>query len=165
MFISVISLMSCEKKMTRYETEFIGLFDTLTRIVTYSYNKKDFTEHSQLIYDSLKEYHELYDIYNNYPGINNMKTINDNAGIAPVKVDKRIIDLLLFSREWYGKTGGKLNVAMGSVLKIWHDYRTEGIDNPEEAELPPLELLQEASLHTDMGLTMTNSTVYLQTPK
>ncbi len=62
--VSVFSLVSCQKKKTRYETEFIGFFDTLTRVVAYSNSKKEFTEHSQLIYDSVKEYHELYDIYN-----------------------------------------------------------------------------------------------------
>ena len=84
-----IQLTACgEKKKTRYEAEFLVLFNTVTKIVAYTESKEEFTEYSQLIYDSLKEYHELYDIYNNYRGKNNIKTINDNAGINPVKVDK-----------------------------------------------------------------------------
>ena len=35
-----------------------------------------------------------YDIYHDYEGMNNIKTINDNAGIQPVKVDEEIIELL-----------------------------------------------------------------------
>lgn len=38
----------------------------------------------------------------------------------------------------YELTDGKTNIAYGSVLKIWHEYRTDGIDDPENAELPPL---------------------------
>ena len=47
----------------------------------------------------LEEYHRLYDIYDEYEGINNVKTINDAAGQGPVEVDERIIDLLLFCRR------------------------------------------------------------------
>lgn len=162
------SLIGCStNKMNRYESEFLELFDTATMIVGYAENKEQFTDYSQLIYDNLKEYHELYDIYNNYDGINNIKTINDNAGIKPVKVDKKIVDLLKFSKEIYKLTNGKTNVAFGAVLKIWHDYRTEGIDDPENAVLPPIELLKEASLHTDINnviIDEENSTVFLKDP-
>ena len=68
-----------------------------------------------------------FDIYDNYDGVNNVKTINDNAGIAPVEVDKELIDLLELSREEYELTSGKVNVAMGSVLSIWHTYRRRAL--------------------------------------
>lgn len=167
MFI-LISLTACgEKELIRYESEFIMLFDTATRIVGFAESKEEFTEYSQIIYDNLKEYHQLYDIYNNYEGINNIKTINDNAGIKPVKVDKRIIDLLIFSIDLYEETEGKTNIVFGSVLKIWHEYRTNGTDFPENAALPPEELLLSASLHTnieDIIIDEENSTVFLKDP-
>lgn len=155
------------KKQSRYEAGFLKLFDTKSQIVAYTDSKAEFTRHSQLIYDSLKELHELYDIYNDYEGINNLKTVNDNAGIAPVKVDRRIIDLIRFAREWYDKTDGRINIAYGAVLRIWHDYRTEGIENPEEAQLPPMDKLREAQKHTDINRVIINeeeSTVYLEDP-
>lgn len=155
-------------KKNRYEAEFLELFDTATTIIGYSDSKEEFTEYSRLIYDSLKEYHELYDIYNDYDNVNNIKTINDNAGIKPVKVDKRIIDLLAFSKEIYKYTNGKTNIAFGSVLKIWHDYRTEGIDDPENAKLPSIDELKDASLHTsidDVIIDEENSTVFLKDSK
>jgi thiamine biosynthesis lipoprotein len=155
-------------KKTRYEASFLELFDTMTIIVGYTKDKEEFSEYAQLIYDNLMEYHELYDIYNNYEGINNMKTINDNAGIKPVKVDQKIIDLLQFSKEAYDLTDGKVNIAFGAVLAIWHDYRTEGLDDPDNAELPPMELLKEKVKHTDINHVIINeedSTVYLEDPE
>ncbi len=155
-----------EKK--RYEAQFLKLFDTVTQIVAYSDSKEAFTKHSQLIYDTLKEYHQLYDIYNDYPGINNIKTINDNAGIKPVKVDKKIIDLLLFAKKWYKDTDGKLNVALGAVLKIWHKHREEGIEDEAAATLPDIAELKEANKHTDINkviIDQANSTVFLEDPK
>lgn len=162
---------SCAKTdaydMKRYEAEFIELFNTFTKIVGYSETEEEFKSYAQQIYDDLTEYHRLYDIYNDYDGLNNIKTINDNAGIKPVKVDQKIIDLLVFSKSMYELTDGKTNVAYGSVLKLWHDYRTDGIDDPENAELPPLEMLQEASEHTDINdviIDIENSTVFLKDP-
>lgn len=160
---------SCSlKKKTRYQAQFLELFDTVTTIIGYTDTKEDFSEFAQTVYDNLKEYHELYDIYNEYEGINNIKTINDNAGIAPVKVDQRIIDLLLFSKEAYTLTRGRVNIAFGAVLEVWHDYRTEGIDDPENAKLPPMELLEERAYHTDINkviINETDSTVYLEDPE
>lgn len=168
LILIIISLTGCsDKEPIRYQSEFIMLFDTVTRIVGYSKSKEEFTEYAQIIYDNLKEYHQLYDIYNDYEGINNIKTINDNAGIKPVKVDKRIIDLIKFSKDMYEKTNGKTNIAFGAVLKIWHEYRTIGIEDPANAALPPIEELRIASEHTnieDIIIDEEQSTVFLRDP-
>lgn len=164
-----VSLIGCgrqkENKKTRYEASFMGLFDTVTKIVGYTDSKEEFTKYSQLIYNSLKEYNDDYDIYHDYPGINNIKTINDNAGIKPVKVDKKIIDLLVFGQEEYKKTNGRMNIAMGSVLSIWHKYREDGINDEKNAALPPMGQLKEAAKHTDINkmiIDKENSTVFLE---
>lgn len=152
----------------RYEASFLELFDTASVVVGYAKSEEDFTKYSQKVYDELKVYNELFDIYNNYEGINNMKTINDNAGIKPVKVDKKIIDLLSFSKEMCEKTDGKVNVAFGTVLSVWHDHREEGLNNPDRATLPDYEELKERNEHTnikDMIIDENASTVYLQDPE
>lgn len=161
----IFSLTACTKQeKKRYEAEFLLLFDTVTQIIGYTNTEEEFAGQVNLIYDNLEEYHQLFDIYHNYDGINNIKTINDQAGIAPVKVDQKIIDLLLFSKEAYEMTDGKVNVAYGAVLRIWHDHRDAGIDDPEKATLPDMDLLQEASVHTDFNqvvIDVENLTVYL----
>ncbi len=109
-------------------------------------------------------FHQLFDIYHDYDGIHNLKTINDNAGIKPVKVDESITDLLIRARDWYDSTGGMVNIAMGSVLSIWHDYRESASPNEAGAKLPPPEALEQAAQHTDIGrlvINQTQSTVYL----
>ena len=161
----LITTTSCSvKEQKKYSAQFLELFNTITEIIAYSDSKEDFSAFAQLIYDNLEEYHKLYDKYNNYDGINNIKTINDNAGIKPVKVDQRIIDLLLFSKNQYQQSEGKVNIAMGSVLEIWHEYREDGINNPETASLPPMEQLEAANMHTDIDkliIDEASSTVYL----
>lgn len=169
MIAVIFNLSACtSNKNKRYEASFLDLFDTMTTVVGYAHNKDEFTEYARIIHDKLKEYHELYDIYHNYEGINNIKTINDNAGVAPVKVDPKIIDLLKLSKEAGKLTGGEMNDAFGAVLSVWHQYRTEGIEDPEAAKLPPMELLKEKAKHTDIDAVIIDeaaSTVFLKDPE
>lgn len=146
----------------QYKAGYIDVFDTVTEFIGYDDSKEAFFEKARHLNDQLKVYHQLYDIYNEYEGINNLKTINLNAGIQPVKVDNKIIDLLKYSKELYTNTNGKINVAFGSVLSIWHKYRSYG------KELPPMDLLQEASKHCDINNVIIDeeqSTVYLSDPE
>ena len=151
----------------QYTATFLNLFDTVTTIIGRAEREEAFKEISQAIHDDLLFYHQLFDIYNDYEGMNNIKTINDNAGIAPVKVDKAIIDLLKDCRQAYDLTGGKVNVMMGSVLYLWHVARNDGIHDPAHAKLPDMEKLREAAAHTGFDLLVIDaeaSTVYITDP-
>jgi thiamine biosynthesis lipoprotein len=159
--------LSGEAQLNRYTATFLDVFDTRTEIVGFAKNKEEFAGDAQLIKDRLIYYNQLYDIYNDYPGVNNIKTINDNAGIAPVEVDPEIIALLQFSIDTYYETDGAVNVALGSVLKLWHRQRELGIADPERAKLPDEEALIEASKHTDITCVVIdtdNNTVFLTDP-
>ena len=167
LIIITISTTACSniKKPQRYQAQFLELFDTVTTIIGYAPKEEEFSKFSQSVYDDLKEYHQLFDIYHDYEGINNIKTINDNAGIAPVKVDPKIIEMLKFSKEAYELSNGKINIAFGAVLSVWHDYREEGTNDPEAAKLPPMELLKEKAQHIDINKMIIDekaSTVYLE---
>ncbi len=165
----ILGTCSCgSEEPKRYEAQFLNLFDTVTTIVAYSQDEEKLAEQVQWIYDELEIYHQLFDIYNEYPGVKNIKTINDHAGIAPVKVDQKLIDLLIFSKEMHGLTHGKVNVAFGSVLSIWHNYREQGIENPDLSRLPSRLELEEAALHTDIEkviIDTARSTLYLEDEK
>lgn len=141
-----------ETQLRRYEASFLTLFDTVTTVVGYAPDEGSFQVEVQKIHDELLAYHQLFDIYNNYPDINNIKSINDSAGGEPVLVDKRIIELLNFCHELAEFTDGCVDITMGSVLSIWHDARTEGINDPENAALPDPEALKEAAKHTGFRL-------------
>ena len=53
----------------RYQAEFFGLFDTVTTLVGYAPDRASFTALAQKTQDLLREYHELYDIFNTYHGV------------------------------------------------------------------------------------------------
>ena len=173
LFVTVIMLMgllpaaSALGETTRYKTSFFDVFDTYSEIIVYAQSEAEAQTVLQNAHAELLAYHQLFDIYNNYEGINNLKTVNDQAGQSPVAVDQRIMDLLLFAKDMYTQTDGRMNIAMGSVLSIWHDYRTAGIDDPEQAALPGMEELQAAAAFTDitrMILDDEANTVFLEDP-
>ena len=157
-----------KNEMVRYTATFLDVFDTKTDVVGYVTGEEEFTAQVELLKEKLVYYNQLYDIYHNYEGINNIKTINDNAGIAPIVVDREIIGLLQFSKDMYEQTQGQTNIAMGSVLSIWHDYREAGVNSPLDAKLPPMDELENASAHMDIGDIIIDeeaSTVYLSDPE
>ena len=148
----------------QYTASFLDVFDTVTSITGKAENEEVFRSKIQSIHDALGEYHQLFDIYNAYDGINNLKTVNDNAGIAPVKVDSRIIALLKDCKTYYELTDGMVNPAMGSVLQLWHVARNDGINDPANAYLPKEDKLQEASQHMNFEAVIIDeaaSTVYI----
>ena len=155
-----------EKK--QYTATFLTLFDTVTTILGRAESQEAFSATAQEIHDELLEYHQLFDIYNDYEGLNNLKTINDNAGHAPVEVDSRILDLLEDCKAYYTLTDGRVNVAMGSVLALWHTAREDGINDPQNAYLPDQAALEEATKHCNLDqviLDRAASTVYLADPE
>jgi thiamine biosynthesis lipoprotein len=164
----VLILVGCRNnantEYTKYSDSFFDCFDTLTQVVGYTKSEDEFSRYFEKIKVRFRELHMLFDKYNEYHGINNIKTINDNAGKAPVKVKKEIIDLILFSKDWYIRTEGLTNIAMGSVLEIWHQYREDAIYDPANAKIPPMDALLKAAEHTDINdviVDEANSTVYL----
>lgn len=150
-----------------YTATYLTLFDTLTTIKGFAESEAEFQAMVQKIHDELEEYHQLFDIYNDYD-IPNLKTVNDSAGVAPVKVDKRIIALLLDCKVYYELTNHKVNAAMGSVLSLWHDARTHGINDPVNAALPDTNALLLAAEHMDLECVVIDedaSTVFITDPE
>ncbi len=151
----------------QYTATFVTLFDTITTIVGKAYSENEFKQKVQPIYDELERYHKLFDIYNEYEGINNLKTLNDKAAYAPVTVDGAILELLQDCKDYYKSTDGVFNAAMGSVLEIWHVARTDGLNDPENAYLPNLAELEKARMHInpeDIIIDKENSTVFFADP-
>ena len=131
----------------QYSATFLTVFDTVTTIVGRDVSEDAFREKAQKVHDELLVYHRLFDIYNEYEGINNLKTINDHPGEV-IAVDPVVIDLRLDCKAYCELTDGRVNAAMGSVLKLWHDAREDGLNDPENAHLPEESALKAAAEHT-----------------
>ena len=161
-FITAFS--SCSKKEPMQKT-YYEYFDTVSTVYSYAKEKqKDFDANCSFIASELESYHRLFDIYHEYSGINNLKTVNDNAGKSPVKVDRKLIDFILYAKEMYDATDKEMNIAMGSVLSLWHDKREKASANPENASVPLTDDLASAAEHISFDKIIIDkeaSTVYI----
>lgn len=163
-----LSSSSCKPKYKEYNYQFLGTFDTVVNIVGHMTSQKKFDELKTYAEKRFNELNKLFDIYHEYDGIKNIKNINDNAGISPVVVEEEILNLLILSKTWYTKTNGKVNVAFGNVLKIWHDYRTKADPEDDNPEIPTIEELQKANENVSIDsivLNLNNKTVFISDPK
>lgn len=134
-----------EKK--RYQASYLTLFDTVTTILGYEEDQDIFSAEAARIHDQMEAYDHLYDIYHEYPDLVNLCTVNRHPG-ETFTVDQRIIDLLKLAREADEFSGHRTNAMFGAVLRIWHEVREEGIEDPESARLPELSELEAAAGHT-----------------
>ena len=99
--ISCGTLKSEKNQFSAYSMEY---FDTVITITGFAHSKEEFDAVANDALSLLGEYHRLYSIYHRFDGLENLCTINElTDGEHPtVKVDKRIIDLLLYIRV-FGK--------------------------------------------------------------
>lgn len=110
----------CEKKTTSY-------FDTTISLKLYV--EEDYTYDIDTVFsnfiDTLETYHQYFDKYNEYEGINNVYTINNSSEAV-------VLDEALFSAIEYGIDHSDLvvldetelfNIALSPVTEVWHDAR------------------------------------------
>ena len=161
-----------EEYPTRSKTVSYSYFNTVSTLSAYgNITDAEFDAYVNTVDEMLKYYHELFDIYYEYTGVNNLKTVNKNAGKAPVTVDEELIVFLQYCKELYFLTAEKTNVMFGSVLSLWHGAREladESAGYLDESLLPTQEELTEAAKHTSINLLVINEeekTVYISDPE
>ncbi len=158
------------------------VLDTVCSVQVYLTPEQEDDGYEDWIHERLLSYHRLFDAYNGYEGLNNVYTINQNAGVAPVPVEEDLYEVIRFSVENMEETGGNTNIVLGSVTQIWKAFMNsvaeeeerarkaagEGIDSVPTTAFPSEEELEEAAKHTDIsGLLLDEEarTVYLSDPE
>ncbi len=158
-FFALALFSSCLRKEEKMYTETVeGMFDTVHIISSYDKSEGEFKRKVELYKNEMERLHKLYTIYEDIEGINNIKTINDNAGIRPVKVDADIIRLIKDSIKWNREISSKVDISAGKVIEEWEKARKEG-------KVPSSEELLKASECTGIDNIIINekeSTVFLK---
>lgn len=148
---------------------YFAFFDTVSYIYSYSGDsQEDFEARCEGASKVLEGYHQLFDIYYEYSGVTNLRTLNENAGGEAMVVDEKLVDFLLYAKELYEATDGEMNIMMGSVLRLWHDCREQAGSDPKNARIPTKEELAEANKHTSMSfleIDKENKTVRITDPE
>ena len=163
------TLLPAGAQMNKYSNMFLDTFDTVIQIIGYAESDEVFSQQAEQVHQMYIYLHKLFDTYNSYEneGIVSIYTLNERAAKEPVAVDPILFGLLTYCKSNYEMCQSQVNVAMGSVLSIWHDYREKGLENPENAKLPPMDALSAALEHADINdlvLDSENMTVYFADP-
>lgn len=151
-----------QAEQQKYTTTFFDVFDTVTTIIGYADSQQQFDSVVSQAKDLFVRYHQVYDGYNAYEGVNNLYFVNANAAQGPVPAEPELIALLLWARDTQASLCGRVNIAMGAVLRLWHDAREGG------ATLPDAQSLASAARHVDMANVIIDEqagTVYFADPE
>lgn len=145
---------------SKYSRNIFGYFDTVTTVMAYVNSQEEFDQLCALAENEMDYLHKLFDGYNSYSDMHNLWYLNRYAAKEPVQVEEPLFDLLLKCRDMQAQYS-KVNIAMGSVLSLWHDARETGV-------LPTKEALEAAAVHTDFSdviFNEENRSVYYEDPR
>ena len=56
----------------KFSGTFFGSFDTITTVIGYATEQKIFDENFAMVSDLFARYHQVFDAYNEYEGVNNL---------------------------------------------------------------------------------------------
>lgn len=141
------SLWGCGTSQRRSVTWYT-YFDTVTTVTGYG-SERQFRAACDIIEDVLLRYHRATDIYHEYSGVVNARTVNLRAGAGPVSPAPELMEVLTFGREVYDLTEGQCDIALGAVLSLWHERREAALSG-ETPRLPEETALKEAGRHCDI---------------
>lgn len=151
-----------QAEQQKYSTSFFDVFDTVTTIIGYADSQETFDRVVGEARQQFVRYHQVFDGYNAYDGVHNLYYVNQNAASGPVPAEPELMTLLAWIRDLQPSLEGRVNVAMGAVLRLWHDAREAGVALPDEAAL------REAAEHVDMSQVILDEqagTVYFADPE
>lgn len=167
--ILVLSLLTgCAPTRSYHSEVLLDYFDTVCVISAADQTEEEFQALVANVRNELEADHRLFDRYHAYDGMENLFTVNEKAGKAPVEVDPKLFELFTLGVRFYELTGGKVNIALGAVLDVWHDAMETALTTPEAAYVPKEEALREANRHTDISklvLDAEHLTVFFEDPE
>jgi thiamine biosynthesis lipoprotein len=138
------TLQQCSKVWTSY-------LHTVVSLKMYIDND-DIIDTSAIIEDVeeiLSLYNHISDKYALYPGVTNIKTINDNPTDTH-EISEELFDLIEFSLDHQEEVGNIFNIALGPVINVWHDYR-ENCNTSGICEIPTIGELETQNVYTDQS--------------
>ncbi len=182
LLLGLVLLVGCKEKEVieeRYRHTFFDTFDTVVTTIVYAKDQEEADKYNKYIEERFIVLHKEFDKYKNYDGVNNVKTINDNAGLKPIKVSDDLYGLIEKSIEWYYEYSDNTDISFGKVLNIWSEYRDlsdthvlggeiiASVNTDTDKLLPTIEELEVANQYTGIEhivLDKENKTVFIDNP-
>lgn len=170
----IIALIGCKTSINYTQKQMYSFDSGFDTVIAYIEWVEDgdiqYRENANKTFEKFLYYNGLFDSFHDYENINNIKMINDNAGIKAVSVNQEVIDMLLEAKYFYDISYGKIDVTAGKMISLWHDAREIGMElntHGEYGEVPNREQLEESIKHKGWDKIIIddeNNTVFITDP-
>ena len=174
LFLLLVICMGCKTSINYTQKQMYSFDSGFDTVIAYIEWVEDgdtqYRENANKTFEKFSSYNGLFDSFHDYENINNIKTINDNAGIKAVSVNQEVIDMLLEAKYFYDISYGKIDVTAGKMISLWHDAREIGMElntNGEYGDIPNREELEESINHKGWDKIIIddeNNTVFITDP-
>jgi thiamine biosynthesis lipoprotein len=150
--IAVIASPLYLKREREYRSERF-LMDTLVSIRAYSSDEEKL---KGAVTEAYGEMQRIADLSDRFPApgsaacrASDVCRINENAGIAPVRVHRDIMEMLLLAKKYHGLSRGAFDVTIGPLMDLW-GFAGESPQVPPTGKLAAaLNLVDESKLIID----------------
>lgn len=120
-----------------YYSKNLFYMDTVINIKIYSNNKRKVEQAFQEIENLYQKYEQITNFYDENSELSKLnQDINTN-------ISDELWQLIKIGADWYDKSNGLLNINIGNLTKLWHDFR----ENPQE--LPDVSDIKINNLNID----------------
>lgn len=174
LFLLLVICMGCKTSINYTQKQMYSFDSGFDTVIAYIEWVEDgdtqYRENANKTFEKFSYYNELFDSFHDYENINNIKTINDNAGIKAVSVNQEVIDMLLEAKYFYDISYGKIDITAGKMISLWHDAREIGMEfntHGEYGEVPSRAELEESIKHKGWDKIIIddeNNTVFITDP-
>ena len=174
LFLLLVICMGCKTSINYTQKQMYSFDSGFDTVIAYIEWVEDgdtqYRENANKTFEKFSYYNKLFDSFHDYENINNIKTINDNAGIKAVSVNQEVIDMLLEAKYFYDISYGKIDVTAGKMISLWHDAREIGMElntHGEYGEVPNSAELEESIKHKGWDKIIIddeNNTVFINDP-
>ncbi len=121
----LLCLTGCNNQ--KYYSKNLFYMDTVINIKIYNNNQ----ERVNQAFDEIEKIYQKYEKLTNFYDENSeLSKLNKDVS---TEISPELFNLIKIGADWYDKSNGLLNINIGNLTKLWHDFR----ENPKE--LPNVE--------------------------
>ena len=126
LLILILLLTGCGKQ--EYSKNLFYM-DTIINVKLYNISENKANETFEEIENIYKEYEQLTNFYDENSELSKLnKDVN-------YEISDELFELIKFGYEWDIKTNGLLNINIGNLTKVWHDFRENPVSLPDVSDI------------------------------
>lgn len=124
--------------------------DTVINIKLYNVNEKKANEAFDYLDSLYQKYENLTDFYDSN---SELSKLNNDINY---EISSELLDLIKIGYEWDIKTNGLLNVNIGNLTKIWHDFRENPVSLPnlDDVKIESLKMENDKILNDKVNIDL-----------